>query len=565
MISFAAIVVLNICFGVYAIRSLSVINYRVEDANSWTVGLAQISELQLDVATTRKLDLDYLLQTDNENLKVIGDAREVSLKGADDLMAIYKNDVLTIQYDTEEERQEDLEGINDIIDKWGAYKNSSARIMELRSAGNRGEALDLANGDSSAQFDALEGSLADLFKYNLDGSDNGVGISADIYASTTKVIIAILAILTVFSMIVTLFLTREIKRSIEELLRISEAIGDGDLTVKARIYSHDELGILSEQYNLTIAKIKSVISHIQESAKHLANSTGRMNDSASQTVEESNIIAHSMEKTSIQSNNQLSVIETMSETIKTMSESLTTETEKVDNLARSSEESVEKARAGEASIGRAVGQMNMIESAVDASAKVVTSLGERSGEIGQIVATITGISSQTNLLALNAAIEAARAGEHGRGFAVVAEEVKQLAGESRAAADEIAKLISDIQEETNRAVDSMKLGMDEARKGSEAMKESGRAFGELVGVSVQSATQLQNVVAVMHGLSEDVSSIVEAARNVENASRVIAEDSQSVVASTEAQTASVSEISTASQNLARIAREMLDTANQFEI
>jgi methyl-accepting chemotaxis protein len=305
-------------------------------------------------------------------------------------------------------------------------------------------------------------------------------MSDDMYRSTKNIIFSILVFVTVFSVLLTTFLTFGIKRSVDELRRVSEAVGEGDLTVKARVYSRDDLGILSEQYNVMIARVKSVVSHIQESAKRLAESTETLNNSASQTASEGTAIERSMEKTSLSSNGQLSEVKTITSTILGVSGSIAGETESIDELADSSRDSVEKARAGEQSIELTVKQMHMIEEAVEASSRVVTSLGERSGEIGQIVATITGISSQTNLLALNAAIEAARAGEHGQGFAVVADEVKKLAGESRAAADEIEGLISGIQEETNRAVESMRLGMEEAHKGSEAIRDSGTVFGELV-------------------------------------------------------------------------------------
>ena len=85
---------------------------------------------------------------------------------------------------------------------------------------------------------------------------------------------------------------------------------------------------------------------------------------------------------------------------------------------------------------------------MNASAKLVDKLGERSVEIGEIVETISAIADQTNLLALNAAIEAARAGEHGRGFTVVSEEVRKLAGESQLSAEKINDLITGIQKDT---------------------------------------------------------------------------------------------------------------------
>src|SRR5215470_9830184 len=57
-----------------------------------------------------------------------------------------------------------------------------------------------------------------------------------------------------------------------------------------------------------------------------------------------------------------------------------------------------------------------IRDEVQALAKRIKNLGDRSQEISGIVGTIEEIASRTNLLALNAAIEAAGAGEAGIRF-----------------------------------------------------------------------------------------------------------------------------------------------------
>ena len=90
--------------------------------------------------------------------------------------------------------------------------------------------------------------------------------------------------------------------------------------------------------------------------------------------------------------------------------------------------------------------------------------------------TITGIAAQTNLLALNAAIEAARAGEHGRGFAVVAEEVRHLAEESQQAAATISGLIEQIQQETDRAVEVVELGVSQTAEGVSTVEQTRDVF-----------------------------------------------------------------------------------------
>ena len=85
----------------------------------------------------------------------------------------------------------------------------------------------------------------------------------------------------------------------------------------------------------------------------------------------------------------------------------------------------------------------------------MASLRAAAEQIGAAVTTISGIAGQTNLLALNATIEAARAGEAGRGFAVVAAEVKELAGQTAKATEEIGGQIAAIQAATGQAAAAM--------------------------------------------------------------------------------------------------------------
>ncbi len=84
--------------------------------------------------------------------------------------------------------------------------------------------------------------------------------------------------------------------------------------------------------------------------------------------------------------------------------------------------------------------------------EMVASLASSAERIGDVLRLIDAIASQTNLLALNATIEAARAGEAGRGLAVVAAAVKELAGQTAKATEEIAGQVTAIQSATGDCV-----------------------------------------------------------------------------------------------------------------
>jgi methyl-accepting chemotaxis protein len=91
----------------------------------------------------------------------------------------------------------------------------------------------------------------------------------------------------------------------------------------------------------------------------------------------------------------------------------------------------------------------------DATDERMTELSAAGDRIGEVVKLITSIAEQTNLLALNATIEAARAGDAGRGFAVVAQEVKNLAGQTANATDEISAHIVNMQRATGESVSAI--------------------------------------------------------------------------------------------------------------
>ncbi len=137
------------------------------------------------------------------------------------------------------------------------------------------------------------------------------------------------------------------------------------------------------------------------------------------------------------------------------------------------------AERGAAAVQQTQLTMQAIADQVQAATEGIEALGKQSLLISSIVQTIGGIAAQTNLLALNAAIEAARAGEQGRGFAVVADEVRQLAGRTSAATDEIVSVVQQNQALADAAVRNMFTSREQADQGLQLANQAGAMIVEI--------------------------------------------------------------------------------------
>ena len=133
---------------------------------------------------------------------------------------------------------------------------------------------------------------------------------------------------------------------------------------------------------------------------------------------------------------------------------------------------VDNAKTGQQAISRSADNSSEITSSVKNCSDSATSLHDKSIKVMSTLDIIRKLADQTNLLALNAAIESARAGEYGRGFAVVADEVRNLAGDTSNAAEDINKIIIEMNEETSNVNNLTKDSLKKVEVGDKLTSET---------------------------------------------------------------------------------------------
>ncbi|SDM06574.1 methyl-accepting chemotaxis sensory transducer with Cache sensor [Dendrosporobacter quercicolus] len=375
--------------------------------------------------------------------------------------------------------------------------------------------------------------------------------------------IILLSIVVVIS--VTTLLVKRITKPVETLLDQVNQVAAGDLTVQATVSGQDEIAGLAAGFNSMVASLRSLILQVHTSAEQLAASTEQLTASSHESAQAANQVAGSITEIAQGAEVQLRTVEQTANSIDNISVNINRVTAYAHNAVAKSGESAEKAKDSNLSIAQAVHQMELIEQTVNTSAQLISVLGERSKEIGQIVDTISGIAGQTNLLALNAAIEAARAGEQGRGFAVVADEVRKLAEQSQTAAKQIAELVGQIQQDTTTAISAMDNGTHEVSLGAKVVTAAGDSYRQIAGLIAEISEQVAGISTAMEQVNKESQEIVTSMKTIDQLSTHTAAEAETVSAATQEQSASMEEVASASQNLAEMAQKLQAMVQQFRL
>lgn len=261
--------------------------------------------------------------------------------------------------------------------------------------------------------------------------------------------------------VVIIFFARNIIASIRKLAFAARELADGKLDVEISISSNDEVGMLGQDIQDIVARLKTYISYIDEIsdvlgemghgnfaftleheyAGEFAKIKVALLEIQAKLSETMRSIVHAAEQVDNGAHQVALGSQSQAQGSTEQASSVEELSAQIQELSKDADQNRETAITISQSLGDMGQQIQTSNQEMAHLLQAIDNISKKSNEIIKIIKTIEDIAFQTNILALNAAVEAARAGAAGKGFAVVADEVRNLAAKSAEAAKNTTDLI----------------------------------------------------------------------------------------------------------------------------
>lgn len=334
------------------------------------------------------------------------------------------------------------------------------------------------------------------------------------------------------------------------------AVSNGDFTTKMPESKGDEIGLISIEMTNYVDKMRDTIGDIMGRANQLLQESETSKDAA-------NFMSKESREQSVSMNQIEEAMDGISRAVTELAQNATDLAQSIANLTDNGNETnevmlnlVKQADIGHKDMVNVEQNMEHITESMGEMNDVVNVVKTSADKINEIVRMIDSIAEQTNLLSLNASIEAARAGEAGKGFAVVAGEIGNLASNSQDAAQDIAKIITEITGEVDKLTNKSQKNMEAIGESSDAVKKAGESFSVIISELDNAANIMQSMITLMNDVN-DIASNVAAISEEQSAS------SEEVVATVETLVVSANDIADRSKSVSDSANTVSDSAKSI--
>jgi methyl-accepting chemotaxis protein len=362
-------------------------------------------------------------------------------------------------------------------------------------------------------------------------------------------------------------ISREIGGSYRPLLAMTERIGRGDLSPGPSLppapLFPDETTEIALRIGSLLDELRGLVAHTRGHADHLS----RTSDSLARGVVSANAAAHDISTTlgelSRSSVHQQELLDDAQRLVSDIASAIEVTASRAREAFGFAAEANQKANAGVDVSRLAIEKMRSVFERVEQAGGMVFQLEAKTRHVHQITEIITSVASRTNLLSLNASIEAARAGEAGRGFAVVADEIRKLAESAARSADEIVKLVGEIESDTRRVADGMRESGQVIGEGREDVNTIAASLEQIRSAVGEAAARAEEIFQEADSQARDAERMVKSMNEVSQTSRATTATMQQVTDTSRDQMASMAEMVASADAMTQLSHELRQLTSRF--
>ncbi len=292
-----------------------------------------------------------------------------------------------------------------------------------------------------------------------------------------------------------LFLTvkKTIVEPIKTIANSASRVAQGDLSERLLYDRPDELGEITAYFNTLVDSVKEAVREIMDLAmklNHVALDISNTATSISKSVESQNLTIKDVSQIIAKMNLSLNAV---TEDVQGLTINIRETRTAIEDLISTVQEAARNIQDANQVFSQVINEVQGGRFGIEQISQAILGISERlEGLIGQIqvlernTREVTGTTDiaartakQTNLLAVNASIESAIAGEAGKGFRVVASEIRNLAEQSSAAAQQIQSMILEIRQNVMKIVDTVVETNQAALDSMAAVKDAEKTLDKI--------------------------------------------------------------------------------------